>query len=296
MIKKRLVQLYDIIFSEPFREGFERAIIFLSIFGFLVHLGLITLVQFGVFEVKPGVDLLDNYIQAVYTPFSFILIQEIYLLIYYLPQSFTSSLGKQYEIISLIIIRKIFKDISKIELEFQSLGSELGQQLGVDMIGALVLFFLVFLFYRLRKRKPSKAPKKDIQSFIGWKQVLAVLLFPILGVVMFVSLSAWFYEAYLYILGAIPEIVDTNQVFYDEFFTILVLVDVLILLLSLRYTSDYSQIMRNSGFIISTMLIRLSFQAGPLVNTLLVIGAVSFGVLILWIYNQTVDIDDVENQ
>jgi hypothetical protein len=41
---------------------------------------------------------------------------EVYLLVYYLPKSTTIYIGKQYEIILLIIIRRIFKDISNLEL------------------------------------------------------------------------------------------------------------------------------------------------------------------------------------
>jgi len=293
MLKEKLAALYDFLFSEAFKSSFERLIIWLAIIGFLLHLGLISLVQFELIQVKPGVDLLDNYLQAIYTPFSFILIQEIYLLIYHLPQSFTTSLAKQYEIISLILIRRIFKDISKLELEVSSLSTQLGQQLLVDMLGALVLFFLVFWFYLLKKRKPIKIPEVDIRSFILWKRVMAVLLFPVLGVMMIIALYEWIWEAYLYSMGQLAEIIDTNEVFYDEFFMILVLVDVFILILSLRYTHNFAQIMRNSGFIISTMLIRLSFQADPLVNTSLIVAAVLFGVIILWIYNKTADLEEV---
>jgi hypothetical protein len=292
MVRAKLASLYDFLFSDTFKSSFERLIIWLAIIGFLLHLGLISLVQFELIQVKPGVDLLDNYLQAIYTPFSFILIQEIYLLIYHLPQSFTTSLAKQYEIISLILIRRIFKDISKLELQVSSLSTKLGQQLLVDMIGALVLFFLVYWFYRLKKRKPIKIPEVDIRSFILWKRVMAVLLFPVLGVMMIIALYEWMWEAYQYSMGALAEIVDTNEVFYDEFFMILVLVDVFILILSLRYTHNFAQIMRNSGFIISTMLIRLSFQADPIVNTSLVVAAVLFGVVILWIYNRTADLEE----
>jgi hypothetical protein len=58
--------------------------------------------------------LLTNPISAIYTPFSIILYYEIFLLIFYLPRSFTTSILKQFEIISLIIIRRIFYDIPKI--------------------------------------------------------------------------------------------------------------------------------------------------------------------------------------
>jgi NADH:ubiquinone oxidoreductase subunit 4 (subunit M) len=44
--------------------------------------------------------------------------------------------------------------------------------------------------------------------------------------------------------------------------------------------------MRNSGFIISTILLRLSFSVEGLLNTLLIITALLFGLLMLIIHNQ----------
>ena len=43
-------------------------------------------------------------------------------------------------------------------------------------------------------------------------------------------------------------------------FTLLILADVVILLISFRYTEEYPKLIRNTGFIIATILIRLSFQ------------------------------------
>jgi hypothetical protein len=80
---------------------------------------------------------------------------------------------------------------------------------------------------------------------------------------------------------------DINSVFYNEFFTVLILADVLILLLSFQYTERYSQIIRNTGFIISTILIRLSFGTTGLANVSLVVSSVVFGLIILWVYNLT---------
>ena len=54
--------------------------------------------------------------QSIYTPFSFILIYEIYLLIFYLPRSISTYISKQFEIITLIVIRRIFKDISDMDI------------------------------------------------------------------------------------------------------------------------------------------------------------------------------------
>jgi hypothetical protein len=44
--------------------------------------------------------------------------------------------------------------------------------------------------------------------------------------------------------------------------------------------------MRNSGFIISTILIRMSFGVSGLVNVVLIVVAVLFGLLIIIIHNK----------
>ena len=76
-----------------------------------------------------------------------------------------------------------------------------------------------------------------------------------------------------------------NNLFFNEFFTILILADVFILLLSFQYTERYSQLIRNTGFIISTILLRLSFSVSGLTSILLIISGIIFGLLILLIYN-----------
>ena len=78
---------------------------------------------------------------------------------------------------------------------------------------------------------------------------------------------------------------DLNNLFFNEFFTIMILADVFILLLSFQYTERYSQLIRNTGFIISTILLRLSFSADGLTSIILIISGIVFGLIILLIYN-----------
>ena len=79
---------------------------------------------------------------------------------------------------------------------------------------------------------------------------------------------------------------DVNDIFFDEFFTLLIVVDVILLLASFYYTDKFHKVIRNSGFIISTILIRLSFSVSGLLNIGLIIGAIVFGLLILIIHNK----------
>ena len=78
---------------------------------------------------------------------------------------------------------------------------------------------------------------------------------------------------------------DLNNLFFNEFFTIMILADVFILLMSFQYTERYSQLIRNTGFIISTILLRLSFSADGLTSIILIISGIVFGLIILLIYN-----------
>ena len=104
-------KIFSIVFAPKIQKIIEKVILLLAALGFVIHLGLIFLKAQGIIFFSPLYpELFNDPISAIYTPFSLILIYEIYLLLFYLPRSFTSCVSKQFEIISLIVIRKIFKD------------------------------------------------------------------------------------------------------------------------------------------------------------------------------------------
>jgi len=277
---------FDLFFDDRVKHGFEKIIVYLAIAGFLIHLALIYLhnwAELDFFQYNP--ELLTDPISAIYTPFSFILIYEVYLLVYNLPRSFTTSIVTQYEIISIIIIRRIFKDISKWEMHGFSDRTDNILLIG-DMVGILLIFALIYWFNILRKNRPDLPQKADISKFIDIKKAISALLVPILLAMAIYSLVDWLYEIQRFRVGDLKELSDINKIFYNEFFNVLILVDVLILMISLLYTERYSQLIRNSGFVISTILIRLSFAATGIKSIILILSGVLFGVLILVIYNQ----------
>ena len=100
---------HNLFFSSKSKNLIEKIILNIALFSFLVHLGLIIASQNSLLGFNFSSDLLNNAIVAIYTPFSFILLYEVYLLVYYLPQSFTFYLSKQYEIITLIVFRRFLK-------------------------------------------------------------------------------------------------------------------------------------------------------------------------------------------
>jgi len=275
---------FDIIFSELNRKKIESITIWTATIGFVFHLSLVLLNNYSIINIGNESLLLTNPISAIYTPFSIILYYEIFLLIYYLPRSFTTSILKQFEIISLIVIRRIFYDIPKLDLESNNwLENPDNIQITYDLICILTLFFLIYLFNLVKSRIQYKKTEKNINKFIDSKKIISIALIPIMIVLFIIGIYNW------YSVGMSSNFASSfyyvNEVFYNTFFSILIIADVFILLLSFLYTERYSQIMRNTGFIICTILIRLSFSSTGLTNLLLIISSVLFGLLILKIYS-----------
>ena len=296
--------VYQKFLSEETKEKSEKVIVYIAIISFLLHLGLILLVDFGFVELNDKSKLLTSPISAIYTPFSFILIYEVYLLVYYLPKSITTYVGKQYEIITLIVIRRLFKDLSNLELTADWFQQKEDLQFTYDLVSTLILFFMIFVFYRLTPRKKIKEMSMDVSNpaikrFVLTKKYIAVLLVPVLFGLAIYSFVDWIFANFITINEVVDSIKDVNNIFFDEFFTILILTDVLLLLVSLLHTDQFNKVIRNSGFILSTILIRFSFGVEGLLNSILSLSAVLFGVAILYIHNQYEKIlipDDVEEE
>ena len=277
---KRVDSLHKKVFSEKNIKSFETLVLYFAIAGFLIHLALVFLnLKYDV-NYFVGLDsLLSNPISALYTPFSFILVYEAFLLIYYFPRSFTTSIAKEYEIISLVLIRKIFEDIPQLDIS-SGIYNQQSLLLLYDLIAIIIIFYLIFLFRKTIASIPKRKTNVNLVRFISYKKILSIVLVPILLFLCLSNLFDWTYSIFIN-----NEIVkNINAVFFIDFFTILILVDVFILLLSFQYTDRYHQIIRNTGFIISTILLRLSFSVSGLPSVILLVIGVLFGLIILRIY------------
>ncbi len=280
---------FNFLLSSEIKSRIEKIILVVAIFSYLIHLFLIFLNSRGFLGLEQ--NFFENPIAAIYTPFSFILLYEVYLLIYFLPKSITVYIGKQYEIITLIVIRRIFKDIAYVEMTSDWFRDQNDLKFTFDVLTSLILFMLIFLFYKsIRKTtyktigKPTKAGL-NIRKFVLLKKSLAVILVPIFTILACYTLFHWGLTTFDNYAKGILEFKEINNIFFDEFFTVLIIVDVLLLLFSFFYSDKFHKIIRNSGFVISTILIKVSFLSDGLVNNMLIIGAVLFGYLILLVHN-----------
>jgi hypothetical protein len=281
-----VARTFQLFFNQEVKLKIEIGTLYLAATGFLLHLIAVFLHMWGFIQPPAEVTrLLASPISAVYTPFSFILIYEVYLLVYYLPRSFSIAIAKQFEIISIILIRRIFKDISNLDFQSIELFSAENLNLLYDITGFLTLFFLIFIFRYLLVNRKSHTVTRNIREFIHFKKSLCIVLAPLLVILSVYSLTNWVIEVNQLSLGLIDTVTDFNKIFYNEFFVALVIVDVLILVASFKYTDRYSLLIRNTGFVVSTVLIRISFSTDGLSNIVLLLSGVLFGVIILYLYS-----------
>ncbi len=288
---KKFEILYQKLLSEETKKRSEAIILIIAIASFIIHLAIIYLVDFGFISLNAPSELLKNPIAAIYTPFSFILVYEVYLLIHYLHKSITTYISKQYEIITLIIIRRLFKDLSSLSLSDDWFKIKYDLQFTYDIIASILLFFLIYLFLKQRKKailigEKNEPNNEGIARFIKLKKVLATFLVLVIIFVAIYSFHHWLFGVINSTAKTNVSFKNINNIFFEQFFTILIIVDVILLLFSFFHTDKFHKVIRNSGFIISTILIRLSFLVSGLLNTLLIVSAIIFGLLILIIHNK----------
>jgi len=292
MVKKiNLNVINNFLLSEKVKLKIEKSILVISMISFVVHLALIYLKRYGIVNLFEESNFFENPIAAIYTPFSFILVYEVYLLIFYLPRSITTYITKQYEIITLIVIRRIFKDLSNLELSSDWFVIKNDLDFTYDIVTAILLFFMIYLFSFLKDSIDGSNLKDSldlpqIRQFIKIKKLMATTLIPVFVLIGIFTFSGWITTTFPSNISAV--IKDVNSLFFDEFFSVLIIVDVLLLLVSFFYTDKFHKVIRNSGFIISTILIRMSFTVEGVLNNILILASIVFGIGILWIHNKFV--------
>ena len=286
-----LEKIYQKLLSIKTKERSEHIILWIALVSFIIHLLMIGLIHFNVITIPEPSNLLKNPIAAIYTPFSFILVYEVYLLIYYLPKSTSIYISKQYEIIALVIIRRLFKDLSDLSISSNWFNIKNDLQFTYDLVASVLLFYLIYLFHVQRTKvyrtiENSKNHYSSISKFINAKKWIAISLVPILLIIAIYSFVSWSTGLFQPHNADVISFKNINNIFFEQFFNILIIADVILLLFSFFHTDEFHKVIRNSGFIISTILIRLSFSVSGIINNILIVSAVLFGLSILFIHNK----------
>ena len=271
-------RLHRIVLGERTDEFLRQQSINFAVVGFLVHLALCVLHGLGRIDLPGMESLIDSYLDALYTPFSIILAYEVYELIRAIPESFSNAIGKQFEVVTLLVVRDIFKNLADLnETESTALYDPVAF-IAVEVLAFFVLFATALYFRNATSNVTLKMrPSRALAAFVRQKQNLATALF-----VVYVLVALWSFTTWIDgVIGGEGNL--SRTVFFSGFFTWLVMSDILILLISYQHTTDFNHLARNTGFVLSTVVIRVGIGTPGYAGAALFILASALAVGVLWL-------------
>ncbi|WP_373492966.1 hypothetical protein [Aquiflexum sp.] len=212
---------------------------------------------------------------AIELAFNVLLLFEVLGLIFLIPKSVADSVGKQFEIISLLLLRDAFKEFGHYLGELTWDVGFLYELLPIvsDAFGAILIFLITGLFYRAQRHIRITKSYEEQKGFVAIKKLISIYLtVSFIGLGIFDIISAYQTHEFIYSIKL--------------FYTLLIFTDVFILLFSLRYTSKYYNLFRYSSFALATIFLRLTLSAPPYYNVLLAVIAGLMVLGVTFIYNK----------
>lgn len=214
-----------------------------------------------------------HHLKSIEFSFILLLFYEVISLILTIARSISNSVAKQLELLSLILLRDTFKNISNIDgsLSWESLQPIL-PGITASAVGALLIFVILIFYNRCHESHPFSSVTKDRMSFIKTKKIVALVL-------LFIFVGITFYNGFTFVfLGCYDEI-------FEILYTLLIFSNILIMLFSLRFSVGYELSFRNSAFAVTTVMITMSLIAPPIISAVLGVGAALFALGIITAYN-----------
>ncbi len=243
----------------------------LLIATFTCSMGL-ALVNHSGWLVLPSLFARLHFLQSIEICFTLLLFFEMISLVFVIPQSIANSIGKQIEILSLVLLRSSFKEFSHFDfhLPVQNQLQPVYKMIS-DGVGSSIVFLLLSVYYNMQQHRPVTGPQDKVQ-FVILKQYIALLVF--------ISLI----------------VLETNDVYHfintgvwvqsiDQFYMILIFADLLFMLVAFKYTLHYPDVFRYAAFVLVTVFIRLSLMAPVYYNAMLAIFAVLFAIAVSHAHN-----------
>jgi uncharacterized membrane protein (DUF373 family) len=276
---------FDKLLDFKKRKVIRKIVVPLALWSFIAHLGVIFAINHFQFAAPLELIFTKNYSAAIYTPFSIILLYEIFELVVVLPESLTIFMAKQFEISSLIVLRDVFKNIAHFDsMSVNEHNMQAFKVISSDIIIGLLLFFLVAVFLHVNKSRKKSYSDLELKKFINVKKNIAVLLGHTLVALTLYSFIKWGFDVMQAVEHQREFHTPMKLVFFKDFFSIMIFADIFLLIFSLIYTRSYPILFRNASYVVSTILIKLSLTSPNPINLGLAVMANVIGIMTVLIF------------
>jgi hypothetical protein len=260
-----LIGAHDLCFSDRNKGKLKRLVVKISLAGFALHLGLIFLAHCLAQPPLLVAIVGSNYLSAISTPFNMILFYEVLTLIAAMPASTTRSIANQFEIVSLIFIRDVFKDIANASQTGLHANAHAALPVLFDMGTGFLMFVLATVFQQVAQRQvPMPALLLALAAY---------------------RLGGFAEQVWRGMVTGHFVAMEPGNFFYNDLFTVMIFTDVVVLVLSLVISGRYEMVFRNAAFVISVILIRLSLTEEKPYGAAVALLAMVFGILTLLVFN-----------
>ncbi|WP_419787667.1 hypothetical protein [Pseudodesulfovibrio sp.] len=256
------------------KDSTQRNVAGVLIIVFLLSLAVIEMNREGLITGGMAELIPTNHFMAIDIAFTLVLVLEVIGLIFTLPCSISKAVGKQFEILALILLRSAFKTLAGFPEPIAISGHE--QELWILMSdggGAIVIFGLLGVYTMLRRNLDDTLSRgQTLFKFVAAKKIVALFI-------LVIFLGMGIKNGLLLLSGQQP------FHFFKSFYTVLIFSDIMLVLIAQRFLPVFRAIFRNSGFALATLLIRLALTAPPYYNVGIGIASAVFACVLTLVYN-----------
>jgi hypothetical protein len=253
-------------------EKAHRIISNLLVGVFLLSLALFGLIKNNLLPETGVLKAFANPFFSIELTFTILLLTEIISMIFVLPKSVAKSVAKQFELLSLIFIRHSFQEFSKVHsLDWNEMVNTV-QNMFVYAVASLLIYLIVSIVYKKQRHILICRTEKAQQNFIRFKRAISFLL-----LIAFLVIIATDFNRLL-LQG-----IYTSS--FHTFFSVLIFSDILVLLITMRYSLDYGTMYRYSAFILATIFIRIALTSTHYFDVIIGVAAALYLLSLVLIYN-----------
>jgi hypothetical protein len=152
------------------------------------------------------------------------------------------------------------------------------------LLAALIMLGLTILYYKIYQNNRKSEIVNELTNFINIKKLVSLGMILILLLLSIGSFFVWGTEM-VEELKSKQNYPDPNTVFYTDFFSIMIFIDVLLLIISFIYHFSFFTIFRNASFIITTILIRMSLTIEKPMNYIIILIGFLFSIISFYLYS-----------
>ena len=266
-----LTDIFDWLQHSWGRAATQRRVALLILWVYLLALLGVELNRQGMLPAWLASVAPISHFYAIHLAFTLILVLEVMSLIFIIPSSLSQSMGKQFEILTLILLRNAFKELAHLP-EPVSVAGDMTPVLyiAISGTGALLVYLCLGLYKRSARRHMHFIQSPDMRMrYVMSKKLLALALF-------IIFMSTGLRDLFHFVTGR----GDRN--FFETLYTVLIFSDITMVLIAQRYMPAFHAVFRNSGFVIGTLLMRLALSASPLWSPVIGLFAAIFVLGLTW--------------